>query len=212
MKERLFHIADTLKSAYIDYVLKTFDKDVIIGHEVMYGSCGKLADLVLLSNGNTYAIEVKSDSDSLSRIDGQIAEYQKQFNYVIVVCGEKHKKKLQQQLPKGVGLYQVQSDSSVKVVLRPRKNPHLDKDEMLFSVRISYLAKQADFPTAHIGADTIRHIFTKKSTSFVQEMLYEYWREKMAPAFECFLSGRGNQTIPSDLSNFSTYRVLRPIF
>lgn len=208
MNERAFHIADILKSAYIDYVLNTFDDDVVIGHEVMYGSCGRIADLVLLYKGYTYAIEIKSDSDSLCRIDGQVQEYQKQFNYVIVVCGTKYKSQLKQRLPKGIGLYMINSDSSVIEVLKPHRKLRLDKNEMLFSVKTSYLTKHADFPTAHIGADAIRHEYTKKRTSYVQEILYEYWRSKMTPAFECFMSDRGSQTIPNDLSNFSTYRVV----
>ena len=63
MKERSFHIADTLKTAFIDFVLTQFGEDVVIGHEIMYGSSGRIADLVILYKGDTYAIEVKSDSD-----------------------------------------------------------------------------------------------------------------------------------------------------
>lgn len=35
---RKYHIADDLKCAFIDYILAHFGPDVIIGHEVMYGS------------------------------------------------------------------------------------------------------------------------------------------------------------------------------
>lgn len=208
MNDRALHIADSLKSAYIDFVLNTFDDDVVIGHEVMYGTCGRFADLVLLYKGYTYAIEIKSDSDSLYRIDGQVQEYQKQFNYVIVVCGPKFISRLKHRLPKGVGLYKVDNDSSVKEVLKPHRKLRLDKNEMLFSVKTSYLTKHAGFPTAHMGADAIRQKLTKKRISDVQEILYGYWRSKMTPAFECFMSDRGCQTIPIDLSNFSTYRVM----
>lgn len=208
IKERSIHIADNLKIAYIDYILNQFDEDVIIGHEVMYGTCGKIADLILLYKGETYAVEIKSDSDSLNRIDGQLHEYKKMFNYVVVVCGEKYKKELIQRLPKDVGLYQVLSNSSVHEIKRPRKRTRLDKTEMLFSVKTSYLKKKADFPTSHIGADAIRNKFAKKRTSYIQEILYEYWISKISPAFSSFLSDRGSQTLPVDLANFSSYRVL----
>lgn len=208
MKERSFHIADTLKTAYIDFILNRFGEDVVIGHEIMYGSSGKIADLIILYKGDTYAIEIKSDHDSLGRIDGQIQEYRKLFNYVVVVCGEKYKGALKRRLPNGVGLYQVCSDSSILEVAKPKRRTRLDKDEMLFSVKTSYLTKKADFPTAHIGADAIRNEFAKKRTSYVQEILYDYWRSKMSPAFDCFLSDRGSHTLPIDLANFSSYRVL----
>lgn len=208
MRNRSIHIADYLKTAYIDFVLSRFGNEVIIGHEVMYGTSGRIADLVLLYNGDTYAIEIKSDSDSLTRIDGQVQEYQKLFNYVIVVCGEKYKQQLKQRLPKNVGLYLVNADASISELQKPKKKTRLDKDEMLFSVKTSYLIKKADFPTAHIGADAIRYEFAKKRTSYIQEILYDYWYSKMSPAFSCFLSDRGIQTLPVDLANFSSYRVM----
>ncbi len=208
MKERSFHIADTLKTAFIDFVLNQFGEDVVIGHEIMYGTSGRIADLVVLHKGDTYAIEIKSDSDSLSRIDGQVQDYQKLFNYVVVVCGEKYKKQLKKRLPKSVGLYQVGANSGICEINKPRRRSRLNKDEMLFSVKSSYLAQKADFPTTHIGADAIRTEFAKKRTSYVQEILYDYWCSKMRPAYDCFLSDRGSQTLPIDLSNFSSYRVL----
>ena len=208
MITRSTHIADTFKAAFIDYVLKTFDEDVVIGHEIMYGSCGKIADLVLLYKGLTYAIEIKSDSDSLARIDGQICEYQKQFNYVVVVCGERYVNQLKSKLPKGIGIYQVDNNSIVYEIIKPQCKVRLNKDEMLYSIKTSYLTKIADFPTSNIDADSLRRELTKKRISFVQEILYDYWLMRMTPAFKCFMSDRGSQTIPLDLSNFSSYRVV----
>lgn len=209
--KNLIHAADSLKAAFIDFVLDNFDESVIIGHEVMYGSSGRFADIVLLYKGYTYAIEVKSDADSLYRIDGQIQEYQKQFNYVIVVCGQKYSRKLSEHLPKGIGLFQVNTNTGVKRLRKATRQTRLDKDEMLLSIKSSYLTKQADFPTSNISNDTIRYKFAKKKTSCVQEILYNYWVLRMKPAFQNFLSDRGEQTLPADLSNFSIYRV-QPAF
>lgn len=72
--KNLVHIADSLKVAFIDFVLANFDDSVVIGHEVMYGSLGKFADIVLLYKGDTYAIEIKSDSD-LSLYVGKYIDY-----------------------------------------------------------------------------------------------------------------------------------------
>ena len=164
--------------------------DVVIGNEVMYGTSGKVADLILLYNGNTYAIEIKSDADSLSRIDGQLLEYRKQFNYVIVVCGPKYADILARSLPNGIGLCKILEDETVMDLRRPKKNTKLDKAEMLFSVKTSYLMKMADFPTAGKNADEIRTYFEKKRISCVQKILYDYWLIKMKPIFELFISDR----------------------
>jgi hypothetical protein len=205
--KNLVHIADTLKAAFIDFVLANFDDTVVIGHEVMYGSLGKFADIILLYKGDTYAIEIKSDADSLARIDDQVNEYQKQFNYVMVVCGKKYRKKLSEKLPKSVGLYMVNGDANVKEIRKATRKTRLDKIEMLFSINTAYLSKMADFPTSRIGSDAIRTKYTKKRISCIQEILYNYWVSRLKPGFDCFLSDRGSQTIPADLSNFSSYFV-----
>lgn len=202
------HIADDLKASFIDFVLNNFDSDVIIGHEVMYGSNGKIADIILLYKGFTYAVEIKSDNDTLYRLDSQINEYQKLFNYVIVVCGEKYFKKLSSSLPKNVGLYLVTNSSNIKEHRRPSKKIRLDKEEMLYTIKTSYLSHIADFPTCKIGSDTLRLKFAKKRISCIQEILYEYWVARMKPSYENFLSDRGDCTIATDLSNFAMYRVL----
>lgn len=209
--KKLIHAADSLKAAFIDFVLDNFDDSVVIGHEVMYGSSGRFADMVLLYKGYTYAIEIKSDADKLCRIDDQLHEYLRQFNYVIVVCGQKYSHQLSLRLPKGIGLFQVDSHTVVKELRKPIRKTRLDKEEMLFSIKAAYLSKQADFPTSNISNDTIRSKFAKKRTSCVQEILYNYWVSRMLPGFRNFLSDRGSQTLPADLSNFSIYHV-QPAF
>lgn len=205
---RQYHIADELKVVFIDYILEHFGQDVIIGHEVMYGSDERFADLVFLYKGYTYAVEVKSDSDSLTRINDQLDAYQKLFNYVIVVCGQKYKQHLKGSLPDGVGLFEVANERIVRRIKRPRRiTSKLDKQEMLLSIRASYLAQKADFPVARKSAFSIREQYSKKRTSYIQEILYSYWYAKLRPAYETFLSNRGVQTLPNDLANFSTLRV-----
>ena len=205
---RQYHIADDLKVAFIDYILEHFGEDVVIGHEVMYGSNERFADLIILYRGYTYAVEIKSDSDSLNRIDDQLNAYKKLFNYVIVVCGQKYKQHLNSSLPDGVGLFEVTNEKVVKQIKRPRRiTAKLDKQEMLLTIRASYLAQKADFPVARKSAFSIRQQYSKKRTSYIQEILYSYWYAKLRPAYETFLSNRGVQTLPNDLANFSTLRV-----
>lgn len=207
MKCRLLHKADSLKTTYIDYALSTFGDGVMIGNEIMYGSCGKIADLVILYQGNTYAVEVKSDADSLYRIDSQIQEYRKLFNYVIVVCGEKYVTTLMNKLPTGVGLCEITNDNSVVEIKKAKKQTSLDKEEMLFSIKTSYLSKIADFSTIGKTADEIRRQIAKKRTPYIQEILYSFWQKKLSPGFTNFMADRGDFTQIDDLSSFSSWRI-----
>lgn len=205
---RKYHIADDLKCAFIDYVLSRFGSEVIIGHEIMYGSKEQFADLIILHKGYTYAVEVKSDSDNLNRIDNQIEAYRKLFNYVVVVCGEKHKSHLQESLPEGIGLFEVTRNSVIKKIRRPRRETSgLDKQEMLLSIRASYLSHKTEIPVSHRSAHDIRNQFAKEKISNIQEILYNYWYSRLSPGYKSFISNRGNQTLPNDLANFSTFIV-----
>lgn len=205
---RQYHIADDLKVVFIDYILEHLGQDVIIGHEVMYGSNERFADLVILHKGYTYAVEIKSNSDSLNRINDQLDAYQKIFNYVIVVCGQKYKQQLSGCLPDGVGLFEVANDKSVRRIKRPRRiTSKLNKQEMLLSIRTSYLVQKADFPIAHKSSSEIRAVYAKKRTSFVHKILYSYWETRLIPAFSTFMANRGDQTLPTDLANFSSLKI-----
>lgn len=62
--------ANALKESITAY-LASRDPSGIIGSEVMYGSSRRVADMVFISNGHSYAIEIKSEFDSTARLEGQ---------------------------------------------------------------------------------------------------------------------------------------------
>lgn len=55
-------------------------------------------------NGKSYAYEIKTELDSLSRLKDQIADYERVFEYINVVVHEKHLKKIKSMLPRKVGI------------------------------------------------------------------------------------------------------------
>ncbi|HSK80824.1 MAG TPA: sce7726 family protein [Thermoanaerobaculia bacterium] len=61
------------------------------------------ADLVLI-NGETTAYEIKTELDSLDRLNSQLASYQAAFDRVYVVSYERCLERIVQRLPLGVGL------------------------------------------------------------------------------------------------------------
>lgn len=51
----------------------------------MYGVKRKVVDLVVLKDDKIIAVEIKSDSDNLKRLEEQILEYKKIFDYVLTI-------------------------------------------------------------------------------------------------------------------------------
>ena len=72
--------------------------------EFRTGDCK--ADLVIL-NGTATVYEIKSERDSLSRLERQIAEYKKVFAKVYVIAGENHVDSVMDLLPKDVGVMEL---------------------------------------------------------------------------------------------------------
>jgi len=54
---------------------------------------------IAVINGSMHGYEIKSDSDTLERLSGQIESYSKVFDYVTLVVGEGHLEKAQQIIP-----------------------------------------------------------------------------------------------------------------
>ena len=209
MKTKLQHSSDLLKVRFIDYILSVYGQDVIIGNEVMYGTAKKVVDLILLIKGKTYAIEIKSDEDNLKRIEGQITEYRKTFDYVIIVSGEKYSKSLQVSLPCDIGLYLISKDSQVKRIRKPHKQHKLLKNEMLCCIRSSYLKKLDNTNCSKLNSNEVRQYYSKKRISLVQEILYAYWQLRFKPGYTNFLTERSNNvTLVDDLSALCSLKVV----
>ena len=66
--------AEYIKASVIDWLLVRHPS-VIIGNEVMYGFKRKVVDLLAIIDNKTVAIEIKSASDNLNRLQDQIFEY-----------------------------------------------------------------------------------------------------------------------------------------
>jgi hypothetical protein len=75
-------------------------------NEFRVGECK--ADLVIL-NGTSTVYEVKSERDSLSRLERQVAAYAKAFARVYVVAGENHVTAVLSSVPKDVGVMRLNS-------------------------------------------------------------------------------------------------------
>ena len=75
--------ADKIKINVIEFLIDKYP-GIIIGNEVMYGTTRKVVDLLALYNGETYAIEIKSDKDNVRRLPDQLKEYALIFDHTIV--------------------------------------------------------------------------------------------------------------------------------
>ncbi|NQI34323.1 sce7726 family protein [Streptococcus suis] len=91
----------------------------------------------ILINGKAVVYEIKTELDNFERLDNQINEYYRAFNYVAIVTYEKNlenaKKKISE-INKPIGLYILQRNSKIKTVIKPEEyNLDIDRD-VLFKI------------------------------------------------------------------------------
>lgn len=84
------------------------------------------ADLASV-NGHLSGYEIKSERDSLSRLSGQIINYESVFDYSIAVVADRHLRRARQLLPRRWGIKLIAHRSSgpyIEHVRIPSRNPN----------------------------------------------------------------------------------------
>lgn len=79
------------------------ESDCVILDEMAAAQHSARADLAVI-NGSLSAFEIKSDRDSLQRLDGQLAIYLACFDFVTVVCTARHVAAVHRLAPRRVGI------------------------------------------------------------------------------------------------------------
>lgn len=87
--------------------------------EMFVDQFSRRADLVM-ANGKLSVFEIKSERDSLDRLEGQISSYEKFFEEVTVVCAYKHQSSVKTSVPKKVGIWLIDSDGHLSVLRRAK--------------------------------------------------------------------------------------------
>lgn len=208
VKMKPLHKADILKSLYIDYAIAKYGaNNITIGNEVMYGTTRKVVDLVMLYNGHTYAIEIKSDGDNYLRLNEQLKEYQSIFDYVIVIVGGSHKNSIQKRLSNDIGIYTVQA-SNITQIRRPKIQKNLSKCELLYSIPAYHLYRQASISPRQLDCDEIRTQYSKFSLARIRVIFYNYYWKKLQPKYTTFIDNRGESTFVDALSCFTSLQIV----
>lgn len=183
MKQRSnTNINQRLTSSILKEMITTFllsrDNNGTIGYEVMYGSSRRVADMVFISKGHSYAIEIKSEFDTTTRLENQLQEYQSLFDYVLIFIAPKHLGAINAILPEYVGLYCI-SNVGIQKKRREKLNRYVQKFEMLISIP-SAAVKNKFSIKGKLTSDEIRSVAMKKSYKSIHDYFINYYIEKLS--------------------------------
>lgn len=76
---------------------------------------------IAVANGNLYGYEIKSDADTLDRLPLQQEFYNKTFDKVFIVVGEKYQSVIEEFVPDWWGVYVAYYDKNQNVVFKQKK-------------------------------------------------------------------------------------------
>lgn len=146
--------------------------------EFRAGTCK--ADLVIL-NGTATAYEIKSERDSLIRIENQLANYRKVFATVNVIVSESHVDSVVATTPQDVGVMSLSGRYQIQTVRDALAQPERVCPRTIFESLRSEEAKMVlntldvaspDVPNTRLRT-TLRSIFEKQDASAVHAAMVE---------------------------------------
>jgi hypothetical protein len=114
-----------------EYVYKhALAKGILLGRHNLNTACmltefragTSKADVAIL-NGTTTVYEIKSERDSLSRLERQLASYREVFASVVVIAGEKHIEAVLRSVPADVGVMSLTHRHTIKTLREPLDQP-----------------------------------------------------------------------------------------
>ncbi len=94
-----------IREPLFDFLEQTYGKIRVIEEKRMGRS---RADIVMVRPDNLTGIEIKSDADSYARLEGQVRDYDKYFDYNYIVIGSSHAFHVEEHVPDFWGIITVE--------------------------------------------------------------------------------------------------------
>ena len=198
--------ASVIKARFISDILEGIfglfsDINLLIGQEVMFGKHQTFADLVILYKNKLYAIEIKAKNDNFKRLNAQIENYRKVFDYVYVLATNNHIKTLEDLNFQDVGIISI-DDDGFKIVKRGHLQKSFSKIDILESIPASYLSKKFTLKK-DLSAGVVRSQLLKKNMLELKSVLFEYFNYKIEDKFNNFIEDKGEVIQYEDISLLS---------
>ncbi len=168
-----------IREPLFDYLEETYGK-VRIFEEKQIGR--SRADVMMVTENALFGIEIKSDADTYARLERQVKDYNRFYDYCIVAVGSTHAHGVQTRVPDWWGIITIEpiiaEDGNVAVdfyLLRsPMENPKREKNVKLRN-QLSFLWRQE---LAHIQKAYGFPKYAGKSKRFIADYLIEHLSEE----------------------------------
>lgn len=194
--------ANQIKAIFIDFLLNQ-EKGSIIGSEIMFAYKKLLADLILLNKGNIIAYEIKAQHDDFRKIEYQLAEYNKVFDYVSLITTEKHFLKAKKCIPSQNGIIVISRELDIEKYREPKLNSYIRKEELLNTMTIRFIQEYFKLPRNNLDAIKVRKLAQNKELAEIKTALYSFLYKRISVRFSNFILEKGEITHYEDIALLS---------
>ena len=154
-----------IREPLFEFLEETYGKVRLLEEQVMGQS---RADIVMVVPDALYGIEIKSDADSYVRLERQIQDYDRYYDYNYVVVGTKHGAHIAEHVPEHWGIITVeQTETGIDFyrMREPKLNPDMqwtNKIEILWRPELAHIQELNEMPA-----------YKAKSKRFVADKIVE---------------------------------------
>jgi hypothetical protein len=199
-----------IKAAVIDKLFSAEAlKDAVLINEMVVANWSRRADLVV-ANGKLHAFEIKSDLDSLRRLEGQLETYLHRFDKVTVVSTPKFVPLIKErtdlrveiwcaaECEQGVGITVARRGIGSNVTNKRILCAYLLKVEL-----VSLLSKQGHAASIEMPRNELEFLAEGLSIKCLRAFVLEALKRRYRATFDLFCKVRNESTKPTDLINLS---------
>ena len=176
-------------------------------NEFTIGNFSRRVDLAIIDNNDLLGFEVKSEADSLQRLEGQTQKYLKYFDKVIVVAAAKHIPKILNLVPNNVAVWEINNNSIITVRQRGKKIKVTNKDDILELMKVNELRKLSKLLKMKAktqGRKDVTASLLTIATEKLRNATINSIKKRYSLTTSLFLQAIKNKSVtPSDIQNLS---------
>lgn len=196
---------DSVKTRLIDYLIsmnpRLLDGSSVLANELIFLEGKRKADIVEINREHLHVFEIKSDIDNLVKLESQIIDYRKIFDYITVVTTKKNIKNVTRICPKKVGIILV-NNNYLKELRKPLK--YISKNK----IALSSIMDKEDLriylgSTINRTSESRKKLSKKLSVDNLEVITREILLRKHSKPFEIFIKYRSGTTLSDDLEHLS---------
>lgn len=190
--------ANFYKTLVIDSFFNDLNIDLLVT-EIPYLYGNRKADLVVIHDNKSIAFEIKSELDSLTKLNEQIQDYQEVFNEVYVVIADKFKTSKEiENLSKNIGVI-VEKDGMLKIRRIAKHRTMLKKDKTIYFLHKNEMLEHLNI-NKYLSINGVRKKFLNKfNNKEVYNIVLLALIKRYNAKFKLFCSDRGKYTHKEDL-------------